>query len=112
MRRGLPCERPTHLRPDRLRQPFSDALVDVVYTVRVREPIPEDWPLMVGDVLTNLRAALDHSVYGHAESRNQLTDKQRKALCFPIIEKVETWDNRSPGRRSPSRGCSTPKCSA
>ncbi|WP_406230578.1 hypothetical protein [Nocardia sp. NBC_01009] len=83
-----------------------------MYTVRVREPIPEDWPLMVGDVLTNLRAALDHSVYGHAESRNQLTDKQRKALCFPIIEKVETWDNRSPGRRSPSRGCSTPKCSA
>ncbi|MFE3001424.1 hypothetical protein ACFXG4_41375 [Nocardia sp. NPDC059246] len=32
-------------------------------------------------------------MYGHAESRNQLTDKQRKALYFPIVEKVETWDH-------------------
>ncbi|MGW4532238.1 hypothetical protein ACWEOI_14935 [Nocardia sp. NPDC004340] len=26
--------------------------------------VPEEWPLIAGDALTNLRAALDHSVYG------------------------------------------------
>ncbi|MGW4125787.1 hypothetical protein [Nocardia sp. NPDC004711] len=77
--------------------PFSDSLTDVVYSARVREPIPDEWPLLTGDVLTNLRAALDHSVYGHADARNELTDKQRKALQFPIIEKLDSWNNSKTG---------------
>ncbi|MEU2034042.1 hypothetical protein [Nocardia amamiensis] len=37
-----------------------------VAAVSVSE-VPDDWALITGDALTNLRAALDHSVYPHAE---------------------------------------------
>ncbi|MEV6324810.1 hypothetical protein AB0M45_27045 [Nocardia sp. NPDC051787] len=37
-----------------------------VAAVSVSE-VPDDWALVAGDALTNLRAALDHSVYPHAE---------------------------------------------
>ncbi|MFI7192524.1 hypothetical protein ACIBQ0_22540 [Nocardia nova] len=33
--------------------------------VKKATDVPEDWATVVGDILTNLRAALDHSVYEH-----------------------------------------------
>lgn len=32
---------------------------DIFYSVRVRQPIPHDWPLIAGDIIHNARSALD-----------------------------------------------------
>jgi hypothetical protein len=59
--------------------------------VRVNEEKPDHWGLAVGDVLTNLRAALDHSVFGHAAAHNSLTPQQEKSMYFPILEDPTKW---------------------
>jgi len=47
-------------------EPFSvernqaPATGDILYSVRVSRPIPEDWPLIAGDIIHNARSALDH----------------------------------------------------
>lgn len=46
----------------------------------------------MGDILTNLRAALDHAVYGHAAARQQLSSSQRKDLKYPIFTERHDWD--------------------
>ncbi|MCV7442033.1 hypothetical protein H7K33_07335 [Mycobacterium paraense] len=59
--------------------------------VKVNEEKPDHWGLTVGDVLTNLRAALDHSVFGHAEARSTLTPQQERSLYFPILTDPQKW---------------------
>lgn len=59
--------------------------------VAVKEEKPDHWGLAVGDVLTNLRAALDHSVFGHAAARNSLTPQQEKSMQFPILTDPTKW---------------------
>ncbi|MGV0796229.1 hypothetical protein ABQF26_04645 [Mycolicibacterium elephantis] len=72
---------------------FDPSLAVVKVHVRVKEQTPDTWPLIVGDVLTNLRAALDHAVYGHASSRRALTPAQEKSLNYPIITIATDWPN-------------------
>src|SRR5437763_1220930 len=62
------------MRQNNCRDDESRLTISVV--VQVDEEKPNNWPLVVGDILTNLRAALDHSVFGHAASRTTLTSKQ------------------------------------
>jgi hypothetical protein len=59
--------------------------------VHIKEPIPVAWGLIVGDVLTNLRAALDHAVYGHAAARSQLTEPQERRLQYPVLRNSDQW---------------------
>ncbi|MGV0797172.1 hypothetical protein ABQF26_09415 [Mycolicibacterium elephantis] len=59
--------------------------------VKVNEEKPESWPVMVGDVLTNLRAALDHSIFGHAAARMTLTPQQERDMYFPILTDSTKW---------------------
>ena len=47
--------------------------------------------MIMGDILTNLRAALDHAVYGHATARAQLNSKQRKKLYHPMCIDAHEW---------------------
>ena len=42
-------------------------------------------PVVVGDILANLRAALDHPIYGHAAARTTRTPQQEKSMYFPIL---------------------------
>ncbi|MGV9639299.1 hypothetical protein ACWDO0_34495 [Nocardia rhamnosiphila] len=59
---------------------------------RVREPAPTlAWSLMVGDILTSLRASLDHAVHGHASARNTLTGRQHHEMSFPILSNRLRW---------------------
>ncbi|MGV0723691.1 hypothetical protein ABQF53_23600, partial [Mycolicibacterium elephantis] len=53
---------------------------------------PSEWSLIMGDILTNLRAALDHAVYGHATSLKKLNSKQRKDLYHPMLTARAEWD--------------------
>lgn len=78
--------------------PFDASLVIIRFRLQVRRPPPDDWGLIVGDILSNLRAALDHAVYGHAEARahsagTPLTPKQRRALQYPFVHKGSEWPN-------------------
>ncbi len=70
----------------------SRAVLRVV--VKVKEQKPDNWGLIVGDILTNLRAALDHAVYEHAAGRVTLTPKQEKDLNYPIITIPTDWPNQ------------------
>jgi hypothetical protein len=66
--------------------------VSVTVTVASAEPIPDAWSLMTGDVVTNLRAALDHAIYPHVRSRHpKLADPN---IQFPIMDD-ETKFNRA-----------------
>ena len=60
-------------------------------TVHINEQMPDAWGLIIGDVLTNLRAALDHAVYGHAAARAQLTEAQDKKLQYPVLQDSDQW---------------------
>lgn len=57
----------------------------IKYHVEISVEQPDSWGVILGDVFTNLRAALDHAVFGHAAGRNTLTDNQIKKLNFPIF---------------------------
>lgn len=72
---------------------FDPSLAVVKFAVHIREPMPDDWALIVGDILTNLRAALDHAVFGHAAARQSLTPKQEKWLSYPIITTKSDWSD-------------------
>lgn len=82
-----------NIQQDSHREAQNRLTVKVV--VRVNEEKPGNWGLVVGDILTNLRAALDHSIFGHAADRNALTPSQEKSLYFPITTDSKDW----PGAR-------------
>jgi hypothetical protein len=70
---------------------FDESQALLTYRLRVKEEPPSDWGLIVGDILTNLRAALDHAVFGHADRRMVLTPRQEKELNYPIIPISTDW---------------------
>lgn len=57
----------------------------------MKETPPPSWSLIIGDILTNLRAALDHAVYGHAMLRQTLTEDQEKRINYPIVLDRTKW---------------------
>ncbi|WP_128145625.1 hypothetical protein [Nocardia africana] len=59
--------------------------------VTVSEPIPTEWPLIIGDLLTNLRAALDHALYGHVTAAHTLSPTAERSLQYPILTNHEKW---------------------
>lgn len=68
-----------------------DSLVIKIFVRQKAAPPTVTWSLMVGDILTNLRAALDHAVYGHANARASLTSTQQQQMSYPIIEESLAW---------------------
>lgn len=59
--------------------------------VHIKEVPPASWSLLLGDILTNLRAALDHAIYGHAAARQALTGEQEKRIYYPIVLDRAKW---------------------
>ena len=78
--------------------PTDAELVIIRFRVSVKHEQPDDWGLIVGDILGNLRAALDHAVFGHAAARadaagTPLTSKQERALQYPFVHTEPEWPN-------------------
>ncbi len=48
------------------------------------KPIKREWSLLIGDVLTNFGAALDHLAWELVPSKRQLNEKQLRAIYFPL----------------------------
>jgi hypothetical protein len=76
----------------RVTYPYGDDDERAILTLRLELRSPSEWSLMIGDVLTNLRASLDHAVFGHATSRAALNAKQRSNLYHPILQTRAEWD--------------------
>lgn len=72
-----------------------DRFTEIVeYRVRVREKPPStDWGLVLGDMLTNLRAALDHALYFHVTTRNALSMGDLRKIEFPICDTEQKWNS-------------------
>ena len=59
-----------------------------------RPPLP-GWSLLLGDVIHNLRAALDALVWAHVKP-DALTRKQQQAIYFPLCLTPEAWERARP----------------
>ncbi len=53
--------------------------------IRVLEPLPWRWSLIVGDFLQNLRAALDHLIWQLVQVNGEVPDRGN---AFPIFDKA------------------------
>ncbi|MHA3019673.1 hypothetical protein ACXPWS_05310 [Mycobacterium sp. BMJ-28] len=66
-------------------------LAEYEVKARVKSQVPDAWCLIIGDILTNLRAALDHALFSHVESRQTLTEKQESQLQYPVVIDAKNW---------------------
>ena len=48
-----------------LGNPQGESDIRINVTVSQAPPVPDSWPLITGDILTNVRASLDHAIYPH-----------------------------------------------
>jgi hypothetical protein len=72
----------------------ADHLDRTAYRLRLHRPIPVEISLIVGDLLHNLRSALDSLVFElttRAAGR-ELTEKEEKACQFPISPDPDSFD--------------------
>ena len=73
--------------------------IPVTVTVTQAPPIPEDWALITGDILTNVRAALDHAVFPHIRAKKP--DLDQKLIQYPIEDRKAQWENKKKWFKSP-----------
>jgi hypothetical protein len=63
-------------------------------------PIPVRWPLLLGDVANNYRAALDHLAWALVSRGRtppaKLTKRQEKAVYFPIYQERAEFNGKVP----------------
>lgn len=71
---------------------------DVAIVAKVQEapPIPSSWPVICGDVFTNVRAALDHAVFHHV--RAQAPSVASHYIQFPIVDDPQDFVAKATGR--------------
>lgn len=51
-----------------------------------------EWGVLLGDVLHQLRATLDHLLYGIASARCALSEKEARVLHFPVSKKLADFN--------------------
>lgn len=69
--------------------------MEVVARVAVAPPTPGSWPLICGDVFTNVRAALDHAIYQHV--RAQVPSFPSYRIQFPIVDSQKGFADKTQG---------------
>lgn len=67
--------------------------IRVIAKVTRATPIPDSWALIMGDILTNVRAALDHAVYPHV--RANAPDVQRWQIQYPIADSAAEFEAKT-----------------
>jgi hypothetical protein len=68
---------------DNYRNLGDDPLVRFYWTLRVKKPYPERWSLLLGDVVTDFRAALDHAMYDAVLAHSGAPERPQD-IEFPI----------------------------
>ncbi|WP_157205157.1 hypothetical protein, partial [Gordonia rhizosphera] len=69
---------------------------------QVKEEIPSGRSVVIGDILTNLRASLDHAIYGHVIDSHAYIDETKVAagIKLPITANLREW-RREENRLAP-----------
>lgn len=79
-------------RPYRIREEFKlrpgQDVGDYTFTIRDVSVPNREWGVLIGEIVHNLRSALDHTVYAAAENPSRETE-------FPIFKHRESWDKYS-----------------
>lgn len=85
---------------------FNAEIRQLTFHFRINKAFPSDWPLRVGDILHNMRSALDALVYSIAlKHSGKPTDKEARDIQFLICDSPSEFANRSQqrhGRMSPA----------
>jgi hypothetical protein len=68
---------------------------NLLFNVRVRSQIPDEVSLISGDILNNLRAALDHLAWQLVEANGSKPGVQ---TCFPICKSANEYKAQSAGK--------------
>lgn len=77
-----------------------------VVRIKLTRPIPGEWSVLIGEIVYDLRSALDHLAYqlAIAESGDPLPDDIERSCAFPIFDNGPKFRRRtkkgSPDRRS------------
>lgn len=72
----------------------SDPLLRVHWRLKIKEPYPERWPVLIGDILTNLRAALDHTFWAAAVLHSGQPRRPQRVM-FPIAADASAFARMS-----------------
>lgn len=71
----------------------EEPATEIVYRFRVHREVPVEFSTMLGDVLHNLRSALDCVAYVLAEKNTpNMTPEQQRHVQFPICDTTERFD--------------------
>lgn len=70
---------------------------DIRINVKVSQapPVPDSWPLITGDILTNVRAALDHAFYPHVRATAPSVAPWR--IQYPIFDTADDFASKTTG---------------
>ncbi|WP_194838573.1 hypothetical protein [Nocardia sp. XZ_19_369] len=71
----------------------SDPLVKMYWKLKVTQPFPERWSVLIGDVLTNLRAALDHTFWAAALAATGVPEYPHR-VTFPLDSEAKKFRGR------------------
>jgi hypothetical protein len=98
------CEEYRERRPVEVRAEDTDVPGEVAYRFHQLEPVPLGISLIVGDVLHNLRSALDSLMLGmvRLDLDRALSEDEERACQFPISVDPQTFENDL--RRAESKG--------
>jgi hypothetical protein len=64
--------------------------VRVIVKVAKAPPIPSSWALITGDIMTNVRAVLDHAVFHHVRQHAPAVKPWR--IQYPIEDSKEQFE--------------------
>lgn len=73
----------------------NDRLSWSLILVMKKEPPTDEWGMVFGEVVHNLRSLLDNLVVTIARQSGSPTDKEIKSLQFPIAASAEEWKSQS-----------------
>ena len=76
-----------------LGNPWGESDFRVIVKVTEAPPIPGTWALITGDILTNIRAALDHAVFPHVCATNPAVPSHR--IQYPIEDTAAGFESKA-----------------
>ncbi len=80
---------------EKFSEPHPNNPGDVIYKVRLSRRLPDDFSEVAGDVLTNLRASLDHAVHAVAVANGCPSPN---SAYFPFSKDATHFENNLKGR--------------
>jgi hypothetical protein len=88
-------------------QPRADQ-TELAIPLRLQRPMPLVWGVVLGEIVHDLRSALDHTIF---QLTLDYTGKELERTGFPISDKADNWDQRG-GPKTPDNPLGFAKLSA